>query len=220
MAFRDPLDAAAALAMDLASAPVARTHEWIAKNVVLEIDPEPDRFCTIEALVDEAHRLGLRHVGRKTEGIVGRKGFVNDVFVEPTARAFVTFRNRDADAFDSIGSRYWIVSLFDDAVAIETCSIAEPWISSGKRLLVRGGTNDLARDLASHLAAVDARGPGAVCLPARDRHDVLRSMRIYFRQSISPKVAEDIRSARTNWLERALFVAYERTRRFLTRSSD
>jgi hypothetical protein len=221
MAFRDPLEATAQRAAQLASEPVAPTHAWIAENVQLSIDPAPDGFVSPPEIVAAAERCGLRHVGRKSEGFIGRDAHFGDVFVEPTGRAFVSVRGkRSGGVIGTLGSKYWIMTVFDDATVLETSSLVEPIESSSERVRIRAGTGDLARDLAAHLAAVEARGPSAAVLPLRDHADVLVAKQIYFRKSISAELAEMMRVAKAGPILRLLVYATVKLERLFSGSKN
>jgi hypothetical protein len=216
----DPIEAAAQRASQLANEPVAPTHAWIAENLVLSVDPKAEGFVAPPEIVEEAQRIGLRHVGRKTEGVIGRDPHIGDVFVEPSGRAFVPVRGRKNDAIGAVGSKYWIMTVFDDATVIETSSLTEPFSKSSEKIRIRAGTGSLERDLAAHLAAVDARGPSAVVLPARNHTDVELALRIYFRKSMSPELIEMMRTTKAGPVARAMIAATVKLQRLFTGSKD
>jgi hypothetical protein len=213
-AFRDPLEALRDRARELAEAPVAPTHAWVAKNVRFAIDPEGAPTGAPKELLADAQRLGLRYVGRKTES-TPRKTFQDAAFVHPSGRAFVIIRCPDRlDAFAVTGSRYFILTLFDDPFTIETCARPDLLLSSSERVTVLAGTNDLERDLTAHLAAVDAR-PSSVVLPLADHLDVLRALTIYYRQCLSADVVRSMTNVgKVGPLTAWLFVIVQKLDRF------
>ena len=66
MVSHDPLEAAAERAAELAAAPVAPSHAWIAESFSIEVDPAAGAVDAPPDLLADARRLGLIHVGRKT----------------------------------------------------------------------------------------------------------------------------------------------------------
>lgn len=182
MTYRGETAAARALAIELAARAVEPSHEWVVSNLELSLDPDGGTSGVPPALLETASRIGLRYLGRVREAQRGGRSFESAIYSDPSSRAYISLRTGQR-----VTSAFAIVSVFGDAQAIVTFSRTTPAMKSSARLAVRAGSEDLERDLAAHLAAVDAY-PAAMVLPIEDGDDFLRALTIYYRHSISAEV--------------------------------
>ena len=106
-------------------------------------------------------------------------------------------------------SRYFIVTTLADGTYIETVSRRQPVFASEGRYVVRAGHDDLARDVAEHMAYVRERvmREGKI-IPVRTLADVARLKRLYVGHVISESTADAIIHARDNEREMSKAVAF------------